>query len=153
METVCTPAHRRRDAQGVSRGQRPGRGSTPAADSGLSGGNPGALSAGPVVPSPRHRCHTRGTTPREEEYPMELRTIPLHLIDRDPTYQVRQRWDPATDPTLETLAGSLAGPEGLLHPIVVVQRATPTTFGRLYTLIAGWRRLAAARSEEHTSEL
>jgi hypothetical protein len=76
---------------------------------------------------------------------MELRTIPLHLIDRDPTYQVRQRWDPATDPALDALAHSLAGPEGLLHPIVVVQRATPTTFGRLYTLITGWRRLAAAQ--------
>ena len=76
---------------------------------------------------------------------MELRTIPLHRIDRDPTYQVRQRWDPATDPTLEALARSLAGPEGLMHPIVVVQRATPTTFGRLFTLITGWRRLAAAQ--------
>ncbi len=76
---------------------------------------------------------------------MELRTIPLHLIDRDPTYQIRQRWDPATDPALAALAGSLAGPEGLLHPLIVVQRPTPTTFGRLYTLIAGWRRLAAAQ--------
>ncbi len=76
---------------------------------------------------------------------MELRTIPLQLIDRDPTYQVRQRWDPATDPTLDALARSLAGPEGLMHPLVVVQRATPTTFGRLYTLITGWRRLAAAQ--------
>ena len=76
---------------------------------------------------------------------MELRMIPLHRIDRDPTYQVRQRWDPATDPSLEALARSLAGPEGLIHPIVVVQRPTPTTFGRLYTLIAGWRRLAAAQ--------
>jgi len=76
---------------------------------------------------------------------MELRTIPLHLIDRDPTYQVRQRWDPATDPALDALAHSLAGPEGLLHPIVVVQRPTPTTFGRLYTLITGFRRLAAAQ--------
>jgi hypothetical protein len=76
---------------------------------------------------------------------MELRTIPLHLIDRDPTYRVRQRWDPATDPTLEALARSLAGPEGLIHPIVVVQRPTPTTFGRLFTLITGWRRLAAAQ--------
>ena len=76
---------------------------------------------------------------------MELRPIPLQHIDRDPTYQVRQRWDPATDATLDALARSLAGPEGLLHPIVVVQRTTPTTFGRLYTLIAGWRRLAAAQ--------
>ena len=76
---------------------------------------------------------------------MELRMIPLHLIDRDPTYQVRQRWDPAMDPTLGALARSLAGPEGLIHPIVVVQHATPTTFGRLFTLIAGWRRLAAAQ--------
>src|SRR5438128_2372152 len=76
---------------------------------------------------------------------MELRTIPLHLIDRDPTYQVRQRWDPATDPTLDALARSLAGPEGLLHPLIVVQRPTPTTFGRLYSLITGWRRLAAAQ--------
>ena len=76
---------------------------------------------------------------------MDLRPIPLQHIDRDPTYQVRQRWDPATDATLDALARSLAGPEGLLHPIVVVQRTTPTTFGRLYTLIAGWRRLAAAQ--------
>ena len=76
---------------------------------------------------------------------MELREIPLHLIDRDPTYQVRQRWDPATDPTLDALARSLAGPEGLIHPIIVVQRLTPTTFGRLYTLITGGRRLAAAQ--------
>ena len=76
---------------------------------------------------------------------MELREIPLQLIDRDPTYQVRQRWDPATDPTLEALARSLAGPEGLIHPIIVVQRPTPTTFGRLFTLIAGGRRLAAAQ--------
>jgi hypothetical protein len=76
---------------------------------------------------------------------MELREIPLQLIDRDPTYQVRQRWDPATDPALEALARSLAGPEGLIHPIIVVQRPTPTTFGRLFTLIAGCRRLAAAQ--------
>ena len=76
---------------------------------------------------------------------MELREIPLHLIDRDPTYQVRQRWDPATDPTLDALARSLAGPEGLIHPIIVVQRPTPTTFGRLYTLVTGGRRLAAAQ--------
>ena len=76
---------------------------------------------------------------------MELRAIPLHLIDRDPTYQVRLRWDLATDPTLEALARSLAGPEGLIHPIVVVQRPTPTTFGRLFTLITGFRRLAAAQ--------
>lgn len=75
---------------------------------------------------------------------MELRDLPLQLIDRDPTYQVRQRWDPATDPTLDALARSLAGPEGLIHPLVVVQRPTPTTFGRLFTLIAGGRRLAAA---------
>src|SRR5437660_1798060 len=47
METVCAPTHCRRDTQGVSRGQRPGRGSTPATDPRLSGGNPGALSAGP----------------------------------------------------------------------------------------------------------
>ena len=76
---------------------------------------------------------------------MELRSIPLHHIDRDPTYQVRQRWDPATDPTLDALARSLDGPEGLLHPLIVVQRPTPTTFGRRYTLLAGWRRLAAAQ--------
>src|SRR5207244_5280187 len=42
-------------------------------------------------------------------------------------------------------ARSLAGPEALIHPILVVQRPTPTTFGRLYTLITGWRRLAAAQ--------
>jgi len=76
---------------------------------------------------------------------MELRMIPLQRIDRDPTYQVRRRWDPATDPTLDALARSLAGPEGLIHPLIVVQRPTPTTFGRLYTLITGWRRLAAAQ--------
>ena len=76
---------------------------------------------------------------------MEFRTIPLQLIDRDPAYQVRQHWDPATDPSLDALARSLAGPEGLIHPIVVVQRATPTTFGRLFTLITGARRLAAAQ--------
>ena len=76
---------------------------------------------------------------------MELLEIPLHLIDRDPIYQMRQHWDPATDPTLAALARSLAGPEGLIHPILVVPRPTPTTFGRLYTLVTGGRRLAAAQ--------
>jgi hypothetical protein len=87
----------------------------------------------------------RGHYPLTPEDMMELHDIPLHRIDRDPTYQVRQHWDPATDPTLAALAESLAGPEGLIHPIVVVQRSTPTTFGRTLTLIAGFRRVAAAQ--------
>lgn len=73
--------------------------------------------------------------------------IPLNNIDDDePLFQVRRRWEPQHDPVLPELAASLAGPEGLIHPIVVVARPTPTTFGRLYTLVAGHRRLAAARS-------
>jgi ParB-like chromosome segregation protein Spo0J len=71
--------------------------------------------------------------------------IPLTKIDRDPAFQVRQQWDPERDPTLPDLVQSLTGPEGLIHPIVVVARTTPTTFGRLFTLITGTRRLAAAQ--------
>src|SRR5207244_2774630 len=66
-------------------------------------------------------------------------------IDEDPMFQVRLQWDPATDTGLEGLTASLAGLEGLIHPVVVVRLAQPTTFGRTYTLIAGHRRLAAAR--------
>ncbi|MGE3540214.1 MAG: ParB/RepB/Spo0J family partition protein [Candidatus Tectimicrobiota bacterium] len=74
-----------------------------------------------------------------------LETILLAKIDEDPAFQVRRQWDPATDAGMESLAASLAGPEGLIHPVVVVRLAQPTTFGRMYTLIAGHRRLAAAR--------
>jgi ParB-like chromosome segregation protein Spo0J len=70
--------------------------------------------------------------------------IPLTKIDRDPLFQVRQHWDPDRDPTLPALVQSLQDPEGQIHPIVVVARTTATTFGRLFTLIAGHRRLAAA---------
>jgi len=71
--------------------------------------------------------------------------IPLTKIDRDPTFQVRQDWHPDRDPTLPALVQSLTGPEGLIHPIVVVALPQPTTFGRLFTLITGHRRLAAAQ--------
>jgi len=70
--------------------------------------------------------------------------IPLTKIDRDPLFQVRQHWDPDRDPTLPQLVQSLQDPEGQIHPIVVVARTTPTTFGRTHTLITGHRRLAAA---------
>ncbi len=66
-------------------------------------------------------------------------------IDDDPLFQLRRCWEPHRDASLQELAASLAGPEGLVHPIVVVARATPTTFGRLYTLVTGHRRVAAAR--------
>lgn len=72
--------------------------------------------------------------------------IPLHKIDdAEPLFQLRRWWEPARDTALQDLAASLAGPEGLVHPIVVVARTVPTTFGRLYTLVAGHRRLAAAQ--------
>jgi hypothetical protein len=74
-----------------------------------------------------------------------LMSIPLRQIDGDPRFQIRLQWDPATDDRLAGLAASLAGPEGLIHPIVVVRLTEPTTFGRLYALIAGHRRLAAVR--------
>ena len=54
-------------------------------------------------------------------------------------------WDPQDDPALAGLATSLEGPEGLIHPIVVVQLEAPTAFGRTYALIVGQRRLEAAR--------
>jgi hypothetical protein len=71
--------------------------------------------------------------------------IPLTKIDRDPTFQVRQTWHPDRDPTLPKLVQSLQDPEGQIHPIVVVARTDATTFGRLFTVIAGHRRLAAAQ--------
>jgi hypothetical protein len=71
--------------------------------------------------------------------------IPLAKIECDPTFQVRQAWDPDRDPTLQALVQSLRGPERQIHPFVVVARTTPTTFGRTYNLITGHRRLAAAR--------
>jgi hypothetical protein len=71
--------------------------------------------------------------------------ILLAKIECDPTFQVRQSWDPDHDPTLPALVQSLTGPERQIHPIVVVARPTPTTFGRTYTLIIGHRRLAAAQ--------
>jgi hypothetical protein len=74
-----------------------------------------------------------------------LMPIPLRQIDGDPRFQVRLQWEPATDDRLAGLAASLGGPEGLIHPIVVVRLTEPTTFGRIYALIAGHRRLAAAR--------
>jgi hypothetical protein len=75
----------------------------------------------------------------------QLMAIPLRQIDNDPRFHVRLQWEPATDDRLAGLAASLGGPEGLIHPIVVVRLTEPTTFGRLYALIAGHRRLAAAR--------
>jgi hypothetical protein len=75
----------------------------------------------------------------------QLEHIPLRQIDDDPRFQVRLQWDPATDASLDSLAASLAGLEGLIHPVIVVRLAQPTTFGRAYALIAGHRRLAAAR--------
>jgi hypothetical protein len=71
--------------------------------------------------------------------------ILLTKIDRDPAFEVRQAWSPERDPTLPALVQSLTGPEGQIHPIVVVARPTPTTFGRTHTLIVGARRLAAAQ--------
>lgn len=71
--------------------------------------------------------------------------IPVAKIDLDPAFLVRSEWKPQQDTTLEALAQSLTGIEGLIHPIVVVARARPTTFGRLYTLIVGRRRLAATQ--------
>jgi hypothetical protein len=75
----------------------------------------------------------------------QLACIPLRKIDVHPAFQVRQRWAPQEDPALAGLATSLDGPEGLIHPIVVAQLETPTAFGRTFALIAGHRRLAAAR--------
>lgn len=74
-----------------------------------------------------------------------MKMLPVGKIDEDPAFQVRLHWDPRTDRGLEALAASLAGPEGLIHPVIVVPLAQPTTFGRTYALIAGHRRLAAAR--------
>ena len=71
--------------------------------------------------------------------------IPVAKIDLDPAFLVRSAWNPQQDTTLDALAQSLTGIEGPVHPIVVVARARPTTFGRLYTLIAGRRRLAATQ--------
>jgi hypothetical protein len=84
--------------------------------------------------------------PLQEETLMEEQygQILLAKIECDPTFQVRQSWDPDRDPTLPALVQSLTGPERQIHPIVVVARTTPTTFGRTYTLITGHRRLAAA---------
>jgi hypothetical protein len=72
-------------------------------------------------------------------------SIPVTKIAVDPVFQVRQQWDPQHDSTLASLTESLRGPEGLIHPLVVVALATPTTFGRTFTLIAGHRRLIAAQ--------
>lgn len=74
-----------------------------------------------------------------------IEAIPVHKIEEDPTFQLRLQWDPATDTGLAGLAESLAGLEGLIHPVVVVRLAESTTFGRTYALVAGHRRLAAAR--------
>ena len=74
-----------------------------------------------------------------------IEAIPVHKIEEDPTFQLRLQWDPATDTSLADLAESLAGLEGLIHPVVVVRLTEATTFGRTYALVAGHRRLAAAR--------
>jgi len=75
----------------------------------------------------------------------QLTSIPVDKLDWHPAFQVRQHWDPQTDPTLADLTASLRGPEGLIHPVLVVPLVASTTFGRTYTLIAGHRRVAAAR--------
>jgi hypothetical protein len=75
----------------------------------------------------------------------QILPIPLTKIDEDPAFQVRRQWTPSADATLRALAASLQGPEGLIHPLVVGRLAQPTTVGRTFALIAGHRRLAAAR--------
>jgi hypothetical protein len=75
----------------------------------------------------------------------QLAHIPLRKIDWDPRFQVRLQWDPTADAGLTSLAASLAGSEGLIHPVVVARLPEATTFGHTYALIAGHRRLAAAR--------
>jgi hypothetical protein len=75
-----------------------------------------------------------------------LTEIPLTQIALHPMLQIRRRWQPDTDPGLATLMQSLDGPEGLIHPVVVVPCPDTTVFGsRPYTLVAGHRRLEAAR--------
>ncbi len=76
--------------------------------------------------------------------PIPLMTLPLHAIDTHPLLHLRQH-EPVTPAGLETLAASMAGPEGLIHPLTVVALAQPSTFGRAYVLVAGHRRLAAAQ--------
>lgn len=71
--------------------------------------------------------------------------IPVAKIDSHPMFQLRQDDTVAAAGRLEHLAASLAGPEGLIHPIVVMRLHAPTVFGKAYVLITGARRLAAAR--------
>ena len=74
-----------------------------------------------------------------------IRTIPIAQIDINPAFEIRHNWTPEGDDDLPALAESLRGVEGQIYPIIVAPLPQATTFGRLYMLIAGRRRLEAAR--------
>ncbi len=77
-----------------------------------------------------------------------VRDIPIAKIDRASRFQIRQHGADDDDPTLASLKRSLASPEGLIHPIVVVALGEPTVSGRTYELITGHRRLRAALAQQ-----
>lgn len=77
--------------------------------------------------------------------------IPIEHIDINPAFATRFHWTPEDDAELPGLAESLDGPEGQIAPIIVVTLPEATTFGRRYTLIAGRRRLEAARLRQQRS--
>ncbi len=77
-----------------------------------------------------------------------LQAILLEHIDINPAFEVRMHWSPEGDPDLPDLAASLSGMEGQISPIIVAMLTEGTSFGRRYTLIAGRRRLEAARLQK-----
>jgi ParB/RepB/Spo0J family partition protein len=85
---------------------------------------------------------------RSEEH---IYTIPIAQIDINPAFETRCHWTPESDGDLQALAESLCGVEGQISPIIVVQLSQATTFGRKYTLVAGRRRLEAARLQKQTT--
>jgi ParB/RepB/Spo0J family partition protein len=85
---------------------------------------------------------------RSEEH---IYTIPIAQIDINPAFETRGNWTPESDGDLQALAESLHGVEGQISPIIVVPLIQATTFGRKYTLIAGRRRLEAARLHKQTT--
>ena len=85
---------------------------------------------------------------RSEEH---IHTIPIAQIDIHPAFETRCHWTPESDGDLQALAESLSGVEGQISPIIVVPLSQATTFGRQYTLVAGRRRLEAARLHKQTT--
>ena len=85
---------------------------------------------------------------RSEEH---IHTIPITQIDIHPAFETRCHWTPESDGDLQALAESLSGVEGQISPIIVVPLSQATTFGRQYTLVAGRRRLEAARLHKQTT--